>query len=174
MSRRRPGVRPSRVAAPTGEVVVYGTDWCSEVRRARRALDTAGVVHRYVDLDHDSAARALVRTVQRGGVLQAALSGGRAAPARGHHRRVALRQCPGRLPPWCRRAAMARTPVTATGLLQITSAVMPLLGLLLLTDTLDVLGASRSCPPGTVGQPSYGAATQEQASSLRLYRTPRI
>jgi mycoredoxin len=66
-------VRGHRVEGPEAAadeeqvVVVYGTDWCPDSRRARRWLVEAEVPHRYVDLDHDSAARARVRTLPRGG-----------------------------------------------------------------------------------------------------------
>ena len=65
--RRRTGRGPVHPAAPDGDVVVYGTGWCRDSRRTLRWLDEARVPYRYVDLDHDSAARAHLRTLQRGG-----------------------------------------------------------------------------------------------------------
>lgn len=47
-------------------LVVYGTDWCPDVRRSRSVLDAAGVTYHYVDLDQDKAATTLVRRLQRG------------------------------------------------------------------------------------------------------------
>ena len=47
-------------------LVVYGTGWCPDVRRARAALDAAGIAYDYVDLDRDKAATQLVRRLQRG------------------------------------------------------------------------------------------------------------
>jgi len=64
---RRTGRGPVGPAAADGGVVVYGAGWCRDSRRALRWLDEARVPYRYVDLDHDSAARAHVRTLQRGG-----------------------------------------------------------------------------------------------------------
>lgn len=63
---RRAGKGPVRPAAADG-VVVYGAGWCRDSRRTMRWLDEARVPYRYVDLDHDSAARVHVRTLQRGG-----------------------------------------------------------------------------------------------------------
>lgn len=53
---------------PSGddELVVYGTDWCPDVRRSRAVLDRAGVPYRYVDLEQDADATRLVRRLQRG------------------------------------------------------------------------------------------------------------
>ncbi|MEV0804967.1 glutaredoxin family protein [Micromonospora sp. NPDC050200] len=48
------------------DLVVYGTGWCPDVRRCRALLDAAQVTYRYVDLDEDPAAVALVRMLQHG------------------------------------------------------------------------------------------------------------
>lgn len=67
MSRRGSARRANGPVPPGEEVVVYGTEWCRDSRRTVRWLDEARVPHRFVDLDRDSAARAHVRTLQRGG-----------------------------------------------------------------------------------------------------------
>ena len=46
---------------------MYGAGWCPDSRHTVRWLEAAQVPFRYIDLDHDSAARAHVRTLQRGG-----------------------------------------------------------------------------------------------------------
>ena len=47
-------------------LVVYATAWCGDCRRARRFLDEHRVPYRWIDIDHDPAAEALVRKVNRG------------------------------------------------------------------------------------------------------------
>lgn len=48
------------------QLVVYGTDWCPDVRRSRAMLDRAGVPYRYVNLEQDADATRLVRKLQHG------------------------------------------------------------------------------------------------------------
>jgi glutaredoxin len=46
---------------PTPDVLtVYGASWCSDCRDTRRHLDDAGVEYRYIDLEVDRAAQALL------------------------------------------------------------------------------------------------------------------
>jgi len=46
---------------PTPDVLtVYGADWCSDCRNARRHLDRLGAEYRYVDLGLDHEAQALL------------------------------------------------------------------------------------------------------------------
>lgn len=47
-------------------LTVYATAWCGDCRRARRFLDEHRVAYRWIDIDHDPAAEALVRKVNRG------------------------------------------------------------------------------------------------------------
>jgi mycoredoxin len=47
-------------------LVVYATAWCGDCRRARRFLDEHGVAYRWIDIDQDPAAEALVRKVNHG------------------------------------------------------------------------------------------------------------
>ena len=46
---------------PTPDVLtVYGASWCSDCRNTRRYLDSTGAQYRYVDLQSDVAAQALL------------------------------------------------------------------------------------------------------------------
>ena len=52
---------------PPGEgLVVYGADWCPDVRRSRALLDGTGVPYRYVDVERDARAASYVRRLQQG------------------------------------------------------------------------------------------------------------
>lgn len=46
----------------SGNVVLYGSSWCPDCRRARRLLDDAGVGYREVVVDEDPKAEALILT----------------------------------------------------------------------------------------------------------------
>jgi glutaredoxin len=48
------------------QLVVYGADWCPDVRRTRAVLDRADASYRYVDIEQDAQALAIVRRLQRG------------------------------------------------------------------------------------------------------------
>ncbi len=50
---------PSDLAAPS-ILTVFGAAWCSDCHRTRRFLDAAGVPYRYVDLQSDPAAQAML------------------------------------------------------------------------------------------------------------------
>lgn len=46
---------------PTPELLtVYGASWCGDCRNTRRYLDGANVTYRYVDLQVDASAQALL------------------------------------------------------------------------------------------------------------------
>ena len=46
---------------PTPDVLtVYGASWCWDCRNTRRYLDSTGASYRYVDLQSDGAAQALL------------------------------------------------------------------------------------------------------------------
>jgi mycoredoxin len=47
-------------------IVVYGTSWCPDCRRAQRVLDQNGVPYSYVNIEEDEAAAAYVVEVNRG------------------------------------------------------------------------------------------------------------
>ena len=41
-------------------LTVYGASWCSDCRRTKRYLEALGVRHRYVDLEMDAGAQAML------------------------------------------------------------------------------------------------------------------
>jgi mycoredoxin len=47
-------------------IVVYGTSWCPDCRRAQRVLDSNGVPYRYVNIEQDEEAAEYVVQVNRG------------------------------------------------------------------------------------------------------------
>lgn len=50
----------------TPEIVLYGTSWCPDCRRAQRVLELNGVTYKYVNIEHDEAAAEYVIEVNRG------------------------------------------------------------------------------------------------------------
>ncbi len=50
----------------TTAIHVYGTQWCPDSLRAQRMLDQEGVSYRFVDIDSDPEAAALVTRTNRG------------------------------------------------------------------------------------------------------------
>ncbi len=50
----------------TETIVVYGTRWCGDTRRARAWLDEHGIAYRWVDIDQDVKGRRYVEQVNRG------------------------------------------------------------------------------------------------------------
>ena len=48
------------------EIVIYGTSWCYDTRRARTALDTRKIAYRWVDIDKDPEGLAFVKQTNRG------------------------------------------------------------------------------------------------------------
>jgi glutaredoxin-like protein len=51
---------------PEAELIVYATNWCGDCHRARRFLEEHQVAYRWVDIDQDREAEALVKAVNRG------------------------------------------------------------------------------------------------------------
>lgn len=49
--------------AVTGEIVMYGADWCGDCRRAQRLLEQRGARYRYFDVEHDERAREEARRI---------------------------------------------------------------------------------------------------------------
>jgi len=47
-------------------ITVYGTAWCGDCRRARKLLDRHGARYRWIDIDADSAAQAVVLRLNQG------------------------------------------------------------------------------------------------------------
>ena len=50
----------------TTEIIVYGTVWCGDTRRARAFLDQNHIPYKWVDIDSDLQARKYVESVNRG------------------------------------------------------------------------------------------------------------
>ncbi len=48
------------------EIVIYGTMWCGDCRRARAVFDRLQVPYRWVDVDRDVDAARLVESLNRG------------------------------------------------------------------------------------------------------------
>ncbi|MEI7769790.1 MAG: mycoredoxin [Chloroflexales bacterium] len=48
------------------EIVVYGTTWCPDCRRAQRVLDQLGRPYTYIDIESDAQAAAYVLQINRG------------------------------------------------------------------------------------------------------------
>ncbi len=50
----------------TPEIIVYGTTWCGDTRRARAFLDEHHIVYKWIDIDKDAEARRYVEQVNNG------------------------------------------------------------------------------------------------------------
>jgi mycoredoxin len=50
----------------TREIIVYGTVWCGDTRRARRFMDENHISYKWVDIDTDLQARKFVESVNHG------------------------------------------------------------------------------------------------------------
>ncbi len=48
------------------EIIMYGTNWCGDTRRARRFFDEHAIPYRWIDIDQDMAARKFVEEVNHG------------------------------------------------------------------------------------------------------------
>ncbi len=48
------------------EIVIYGTTWCGDTRRARRVLDEHQIAYKWIDIDVDETARRHVEEVNNG------------------------------------------------------------------------------------------------------------
>ncbi len=59
--------------AQTGEIVVYGSDWCGFTRRALAHLDELGAKYRYVVVDNDADAENLIATWNKGRAIRPTL-----------------------------------------------------------------------------------------------------
>lgn len=47
-------------------IIVYGTVWCGDTRRARTYLDQNKIPYQWIDIDVDKEARKYVESVNRG------------------------------------------------------------------------------------------------------------
>lgn len=50
----------------TDSIIVYGTSWCGDCRRARAVLDRLEAPYHWVDIDRDEEAARLVEKLNRG------------------------------------------------------------------------------------------------------------
>lgn len=50
----------------SNEIIVYGTTWCGDTRRARRFLEQNNIPYVWIDIDQDKEARAFVEKVNNG------------------------------------------------------------------------------------------------------------
>jgi mycoredoxin len=51
---------------PNSNIIIYGTTWCWDCRRARRFLDKNQVAYEWIDIDKDQEAEAYVKNVNQG------------------------------------------------------------------------------------------------------------
>lgn len=49
-----------------GKIIMYGTTWCYDTRRARTALEQKNIVYEWIDIDRDAEGRAYVESVNNG------------------------------------------------------------------------------------------------------------
>jgi mycoredoxin len=50
----------------SSEIIMYGTTWCGDTRRARRFLDQNNIQYKWIDIDQDLEARKFVEEVNHG------------------------------------------------------------------------------------------------------------
>ncbi|MEI8133338.1 MAG: glutaredoxin domain-containing protein [Leptolinea sp.] len=50
----------------TDQIIVYGTTWCGDSRRAKRLFDDNNISYQWVDIDQDQSARLIVEGLNRG------------------------------------------------------------------------------------------------------------
>ncbi len=64
--------KPTRVISsgieghPLGTILVYGTSWCGDTRRARQFLSEHNIAYVYIDIDSDKQSRRFVEKTNRG------------------------------------------------------------------------------------------------------------
>lgn len=51
---------------PEPKIIVYGTTWCGDCRRARRFLDNHEIDYEWININQDREAEAYVRQVNHG------------------------------------------------------------------------------------------------------------
>jgi mycoredoxin len=49
-----------------GKIIMYGTAWCYETKRARNVFDQNNIPYEYIDIDYDGEARKYVESVNNG------------------------------------------------------------------------------------------------------------
>jgi mycoredoxin len=58
--------QPKSSSESNDTIIVYGTGWCWDCRRARRFLDQHQIQYRWIDIDRDKTAEAYVRKANQG------------------------------------------------------------------------------------------------------------
>jgi mycoredoxin len=53
-------------ASNTTEIIIYGTVWCGDTRRARNFFDQNHIPYKWIDIDVDLQARKYVESVNKG------------------------------------------------------------------------------------------------------------
>lgn len=48
------------------QIVIYGTKWCGDTRRALRLMDQNNILYQWIDIDQDREAAAFVEKVNKG------------------------------------------------------------------------------------------------------------
>ena len=51
---------------PSQEIIVYGTTWCPDCWRAKKAFESKGIEYTWIDISIDKAARDYVESVSGG------------------------------------------------------------------------------------------------------------
>jgi glutaredoxin-like protein len=54
------------MSEPQGKIIMYGTTWCYDTRRARTILEQNNIAYVWVDIDTDMEGRKYVESVNRG------------------------------------------------------------------------------------------------------------
>lgn len=52
--------------ANSSEIIIYGTSWCGDTRRARAFFDQNKIPYKWIDIDTNADARKFVESVNRG------------------------------------------------------------------------------------------------------------
>jgi glutaredoxin len=50
----------------SGQVKVYGADWCEDTQATRNQLDSLGVPYQYIDVDEDAQAQEWIKRQNNG------------------------------------------------------------------------------------------------------------
>ena len=54
------------MSSTEGKIILYGTTWCYESRRAKTLMDQNNIPYEWIDIDYDEAGRKYVESVNRG------------------------------------------------------------------------------------------------------------
>lgn len=54
------------VDSPGDKIIIYGTEWCGDCRRARQFLDQHNIPYQWINIDHDKEAERFVLTTNHG------------------------------------------------------------------------------------------------------------